>query len=126
MFKPSKGNVLFCSAADGWGFTVPQFAGMYAEKFGFSRAALARALWGPYAFRPKDRTIAHMSKAGAKARPMFVRFVLEPLWAAYEAAHEWANAAEVLGRVVRSQGLALPEKAYSTPGKASVQVRRLR
>lgn len=53
VFHPSRGNVLFCAAADGWGFTVPQFARMYSAKFGFSPSALARALWGPYTLQMK-------------------------------------------------------------------------
>lgn len=53
MFHPSRGNVLFCSAADGWGFTVPQFARIYSEKFGFKASALSRALWGPYTLQMK-------------------------------------------------------------------------
>jgi ribosome assembly protein 1 len=122
VFKPSKGNVLFCSAIDGWGFTVPQFARMYAQKFGFREKALSRALWGPYVLKPKDRCILHISKAGSKAKPMFVSLVLCPLWSAYEAANEWADAKEILGKIVRSQGLTVPEKAISTPGKSSVKV----
>jgi hypothetical protein len=95
---------------------------MYAQKFGFSQKSLSRALWGPYVLKPKDRTILHISRAGSKAKPMFISLVLGPLWSSYEAVNEWADAKEVLGKIVRSQGLAVPEKAYSTPGKASVQV----
>lgn len=34
MFQPSRCNVAFGSAHDGWAFTLDQFAAMYAEKLG--------------------------------------------------------------------------------------------
>jgi hypothetical protein len=34
VFQPQKGNVAFGSAADGWAFSLDQFAAMYSEKLG--------------------------------------------------------------------------------------------
>ena len=33
-FRPSRGNVAFGSAHDGWAFRLDQFAAMYADKLG--------------------------------------------------------------------------------------------
>lgn len=123
VFKPASGNVLFASALDGWAFTLPRFAQLYAKRFGFSPAALARAMWGPYTFRAKERKILHTNKAGAKAKPIFVSFVLAPLWAAYEALEPWADAGAILGKIATSQGLSVPANTLVAGGKAALQVR---
>lgn len=81
MFDPYKGNVVFGSAYDGWGFRIQQFAEMYAEKLGASTAALSRGLWGDYYYQPKAKAVVK-GKSGvpAKGNPMFVQFILEPIW----------------------------------------------
>lgn len=90
IFQPSKGNVAFGSAHDGWAFTLDQFAHMYAEKLGAKPEALCAALWGDYAYLPKEKRVvrAKSKKTGAavgRLKPMFVQFALEPLWKAYSA-----------------------------------------
>lgn len=131
VFDPGKGNVLFCSAVDAWGFTVPQFGHIYASKFGFSPSALARALWVPYtlvkaaksgAAPGKGPKIVPLSKAPAGALPMFAQLVLGPLWAAYEAVEPWNDGPGILAKIVRSQGLTVPDKVIATAGRAGVQV----
>lgn len=131
MFDPGKGNVLFCSAIDGWGFTVPQFGHIYASKFGFSPSSLARALWGPYTLQMKAKgataggkgpKIVPLSKAPAGALPMFAQLVLGPLWSAYEAIEPWNDGPGILGKIVRSQGLTVPDKLIAAAGRAGVQV----
>ena len=42
VFQPSKGNVAFGSAADGWGFRLDQFAAMYSAKLGAKPDALVQ------------------------------------------------------------------------------------
>jgi ribosome assembly protein 1 len=85
VFQPSKGNVAFGSAGDGWAFRLDQFADMYSAKLGAKPAALAAALWGDWAYLPKEkRVVRARSRGGAGARKaMFVTFALEPVWKAY-------------------------------------------
>ena len=47
-FSPALGNVVFASAMDGWAFSLDEFAAMWADRMGASRAALNRALWGDW------------------------------------------------------------------------------
>jgi ribosome assembly protein 1 len=132
VFDPGKGNVLFCSAVDGWGFTVPQFARLYSSKFGFSASALARALWGPYALQAKAPkgsvrgvkalTIVPLSRAAPGTLPMFAQLVLTPLWSAYEATDAWSDGAAILSKIVRSQALQVPDKTVVAAGKPGLQV----
>ena len=94
---------MFGSAIDGWGFTIQQFAELYATKFGFSSKALVKALWGPYCYQPKTKSICHLSKAGRSAKPMFVQFVLEGVWRIYGAIDPWNDGSAILASVVKSQ-----------------------
>lgn len=49
VFQPSKGNVAFGSASDGWAFRLDQFADMYSAKLGAKPAALVQvSTLGPF------------------------------------------------------------------------------
>nr|DAD48279.1 TPA_asm: hypothetical protein HUJ06_018216 [Nelumbo nucifera] len=111
-FQPQKGNVAFVCALDGWGFCISKFADFYALKLGASTAALQKALWGPHYYNPKTKMI--VGKKGisglSKARPMFVQFVLEPLWNVYRAALESDGEKELLEKVTKSFNLSIPSR----------------
>ncbi|CDY10337.1 BnaC05g29420D [Brassica napus] len=87
-FQPQKGNVVFVCALDGWGFGVSEFANFYASKLGAKADTLQKSLWGPRYYIPKTKMIVGKKSlsAGSKTKPMFVQFVLDPLWQVYEAA----------------------------------------
>ncbi|KAK7310242.1 hypothetical protein RJT34_07634 [Clitoria ternatea] len=108
VFQPQKGNVVFACALDGWGFGVHEFAEIYASKLGASVNALQRALWGPRYFNPKTKMIVGKKGIGAKGKPMFVQFVLEPLWQVYQGAFEGDRG--VLDKVIRSFSLLVPAR----------------
>ncbi|KAE8356718.1 P-loop containing nucleoside triphosphate hydrolase protein [Aspergillus coremiiformis] len=85
-FAPEKNNVIFCSAVDGWAFTVRQFAAIYERKLGIKRSILEKVLWGDYYLDPKTkRVLAQKHLKGRPLKPMFVQLVLDSIWAAYEA-----------------------------------------
>lgn len=111
-FQPQKGNVAFVCALDGWGFTVHDFAEIYASKLGASAAALQKALWGPRYYNAKSKMIVGKKAigGGSKARPMFVQFVLEPLWQVYQAALETDGGKEMLEKVIKSFNLSVPSR----------------
>jgi len=50
-----KGTVAFGSGLHGWAFTLNQFAGRYAKKFGVKRDTLMAKLWGDNYFNPKTK-----------------------------------------------------------------------
>lgn len=109
-FQPQKGNVAFVCALDGWGFTIWDFAEFYATKLGASIDALKKALWGPRYYIPKNRMIVGRKAlgTGSKAQPMFVKFVLEPLWQVYQAALKPDDDGEMLKKVIKSFNLSVP------------------
>ncbi|TIB01756.1 hypothetical protein E3P92_01294 [Wallemia ichthyophaga] len=87
-FSPEKGNVLFASAADGWAFRVSKFAQIYASKLGCNEDVLKKCLWGDFYFDPKTKRIIGKKSAGTRPlKPLFVQFVLDNIWAAYDAIH---------------------------------------
>jgi ribosome assembly protein 1 len=85
-FAPEKNNVIFCSASDGWAFTIRQFAGLYEKKLGIKRAVLEKVLWGDFYLDPKTkRVLGQKHLKGRALKPMFVQLVLESIWAVYNA-----------------------------------------
>lgn len=85
-FAPEKGNVIFASAIDGWGFRVGKFAQLYAQKLGMKEGNLRRVLWGDFFLDPKTKkVISHKHLRGRALKPLFVQFVLENIWAVYDA-----------------------------------------
>ncbi|CAH1430913.1 unnamed protein product [Lactuca virosa] len=111
-FQPQKGNVVFACALDGWGFSICEFAEFYASKLGASSSILQKALWGPRYFIPKTKMIVGKKglSAGSKARPMFVQFVLEPLWQVYEAALDTNGDKGILEKLIKSFHLSVPPR----------------
>ncbi|KAJ5098687.1 Ribosome assembly protein 1 [Penicillium argentinense] len=85
-FAPEKNNVIFCSAVDGWAFTIRQFAAIYEKKLGIKRTVLEKVLWGDFYLDPKTkRVLGQKHLKGRALKPMFVQLVLDSVWAAYEA-----------------------------------------
>ncbi|CAG7978022.1 unnamed protein product [Penicillium salamii] len=85
-FAPEKNNVIFCSAVDGWAFTIRQFAAIYEKKLGIKRTVLEKVLWGDYYLDPKTKRVLGVKHLKGRAlKPMFVQLVLDSIWAAYAA-----------------------------------------
>ena len=111
-FQPQKGNVAFVCALDGWGFGIHEFAEFYASKLGASANALHKALWGPRYFNPKTKMISGKKGigGGSKGRPMFVQFVLEPLWQVYQVALDGEGDKGMLEKVIKTFNLSVPAR----------------
>eukprot|EP00879_Flechtneria_rotunda_P027153 GHRR01029027.1.p1 GENE.GHRR01029027.1~~GHRR01029027.1.p1 ORF type:complete len:303 (+),score=101.08 GHRR01029027.1:1-909(+) len=119
VFQPSLGNVAFGTAADGWAFRLDQFAEMYSAKLGAKPATLAVALWGDWAYLPKEkRVVRAKAKAsnGRNLKTMFVQFALDPLWRAYSVC-EGEDVQAVLGPIVSGRGLShqVPARVLKGP-----------
>ncbi|KAI3887111.1 hypothetical protein MKX03_025063 [Papaver bracteatum] len=121
-FQPQKGNVAFVCGLDGWGFCIKEFAEFYASKLGACVATLQKALWGPWYFNPRTKMILgkKATGAGSKGKPMFVQFVLEPLWQVYQAAYEPDGDKAVLGKVIDSFHLSVPPRELENKDKKIV------
>lgn len=82
-FTPESGNVIFCSAIDGWAFRVRDFAEIYASKLNQSADQLEQVLWGDFYYNTKKQECMKGAQEKAK-KPMFVQFILENIWNLYE------------------------------------------
>lgn len=82
-FTPESGNVIFCSAIDGWAFRIRDFAEMYESKLNIAADKLEQVLWGDYYYNTKKQECMKGAQEKAK-KPMFVQFVLENIWNLYE------------------------------------------
>lgn len=82
-FSPSAGNVVFCSAYDGWAFSIADFAKTYAERLEMSTNELEQYLWGDFYYNSKKKCGIAGAQEKAK-KPMFVQFVLENIWSLYD------------------------------------------
>ncbi|OWF52458.1 elongation factor 2-like [Mizuhopecten yessoensis] len=75
---PSLGNVAFGCGLHRWGFTLVNFARLYAAKFGLSEEKLMRRLWGEHYYNPGTRTWNRIGGDGYVRG--FNKFILEPLY----------------------------------------------
>lgn len=82
-FTPASGNVVFCSAYDGWAFSVKDFAAMYAKRLEMKTKDLEQVLWGDFYYNSKKKEALPGAQEKAK-KPMFVQFVLENIWSLYD------------------------------------------
>ena len=82
-FSPSKGNVLFASAYDGWGFRINDFSEIFSKKMGMNKNTLQQTLWGDFYLNPKKKAIS--KKPIKDDQPnMFVQFILQNIYSAYD------------------------------------------
>ncbi|KAH0359852.1 P-loop containing nucleoside triphosphate hydrolase protein, partial [Aureobasidium melanogenum] len=75
---PEKGTVAFGSGLHGWAFTIRQFAGRYAKKFGVDKNKMMDRLWGDNFFNAKTKKWT--KTAGDDTERAFNQFVLDPIF----------------------------------------------
>lgn len=113
-FAPERGNVVFASAIDGWGFRVGKFAQLYSAKLGLKEANLRRVLWGDFYLDPKTkRVISYKHLKGRILKPLFVQFVLDNIWAVYDAVVLHPNAEKVV-KIVSTLNLKVSPRDLKT------------
>jgi ribosome assembly protein 1 len=83
-FSPQKGNVVFTSAADAWGFRINDFADIFHKKMGMKKEILQKTLWGEFYLDKKTKKIRTKPKKQDE-EPMFVQFILSNIYNIYDA-----------------------------------------
>ena len=84
---------------------ISQFATIYAKKLNLNEALLNNSLWGPSYYNKKANEISN-TPPSKSAKPMFVQFVLENIWAAYSCAFILPDIAKV-SKIIIALGLAV-------------------
>jgi len=85
---PEKGTVAFGSGLMGWAFTLPQFAKMYASKFGVAEEKMVERLWGDTFFDAKGKKWVHSADAsadGTRLKRAFCQFCMDPIYQLFDA-----------------------------------------
>ncbi|KAJ3546640.1 hypothetical protein NM688_g5495 [Phlebia brevispora] len=84
---PEKGTIAFGSGLHGWAFTLRQFAGRYAKKFGVDKEKMMAKLWGDNYFNPhtKKWTTKSADADGKQLERAFNMFVLDPIFKIFDA-----------------------------------------
>jgi ribosome assembly protein 1 len=86
IFGSDRGNVLFASALDSWGFGVAKFANHWAQKMGLNREVLVKYMFEDYTLLASTKKIVKCTEEYRDCKPLFATLVLEPIWAVYDAA----------------------------------------
>lgn len=83
---PERGNVAFGSGLHGWGFTLNQFARMYAARFGIDKNKMMERLWGDNYFNPatKKWNTTGVDDDGKPLERAFCMFVLDPIYKIFD------------------------------------------
>ena len=80
--SPDKGTVAFGSGLHGWAFSLRNFAGRYAKKFGVDKSKLLPKLWGDNYFNPKTKKWTTKNDGGLERS--FNMFVLDPIFRIFD------------------------------------------
>ncbi|KAA3674177.1 ribosome assembly protein 1 [Paragonimus westermani] len=107
-FSPDRGNVVFASAVDTWGFRPMDVLPTWSKRLDVSVDELKQVIWGDFYISRAggSRTGKTIFKQGAHTqsrKPVFVQLVLDSLWKAYQTLvvdgcqEELANMASKLG-----------------------------
>lgn len=78
---PDQGTVAFGSGLHGWAFSLRNFAGRYAKKFGVDKGKLMPKLWGDNYFNAKTKKWTKTADGGERA---FNMFVLDPIFRLFD------------------------------------------
>ncbi|KAJ1432503.1 hypothetical protein B484DRAFT_28254 [Ochromonadaceae sp. CCMP2298] len=112
-FEPQRGNVVFCSALDCWGFVLPKFAAIWGKRLGVSPKVLRRYLFEDCYFNSSSKKIVKCGTgtgAGSGGEPMFAQLVLAPLWQLYKTAIEQGDAQKAADMALKGFGVILPPR----------------
>ena len=112
-FSPENENVVFCSAIDGWAFSLRTFAKIFSQKLGFSERVLQKTLWGDYFINMKAKKIFNGAESKGK-KPLFVSLILENIWALYKCVAIEKDK-EKLERIVSTLGLKVAPRDLRNP-----------
>lgn len=119
-FAPEKGNVVFASAIDGWGFGIGRFAMFWAKQLSLNKNVVQKHMFDDFGFNKTTKKIVKVDPSNPNAKPMFVTMVLEPIWQMYNVAITEQNS-EKAAKMAKRLGVEIAKRDIYTgnAGKAN-------
>ena len=120
---PDQGTVAFGSGLHGWCFTLRQFAGRYAKKFGVDKDKMMLKLWGDNFFNPATRKWTTTAGTDPKGKPLeraFNQFVLDPIFKIFDAVMNFKK--DIIGPMLEKLDIKLAQDERDLEGKALLKV----
>lgn len=116
--RPENGTVGFGSGLHGWGFTLKEFAEMYATKMGSEPHKMLKNLWGNRFYFAKEKK--WKSEEGKGGKRGFNMFVLEPIYALFKSIMDFKK--EVYEKLITKLDIKLEGEEKSLEGKPLLKV----
>jgi len=117
--RPENGTVGFGSGLHGWGFTLKEFAEMYASKMGSEPKKMLKNLWGNRFYYAKEKKWkSEESAANAKAaggQRGFCMFVLDPIYKLFKSIMDFKK--DVYEKLLEKLNIKLEGDEKSLEGK---------
>ncbi|XP_076068957.1 elongation factor-like GTPase 1 isoform X2 [Oratosquilla oratoria] len=114
-FTPERGNVIFASAYDGWGFGIRHFASQFGSKLGMNKVVLNKTMFGDFYITNKGGSKRIVKGARDKRKnPLFVTLILDNIYKLYETIMIRKDKVET-ERVAESLGIKVPMSIMKTP-----------
>merc|ERR1712168_1231056 len=111
--RPDNGTVGFGSGLHGWGFTLKEFAEMYAAKMGSEPKKLLKNLWGNRFYFAKEKK--WKSEEGAGGMRGFCMFVLDPIYKLFKSIMDFQK--ETYEKLLTKLGIKLDGEEKAMEGK---------
>merc|ERR1712212_132794 len=116
--RPDNGTVGFGSGLHGWGFTLKEFAEMYAAKMGSEPQKMLKNLWGNRFYYAKERK--WKSEEGAGGQRGFSMFVLEPIYTLFKSIMDFKK--ETYEKLLTKLEIKLETEEKALEGKPLLKV----
>merc|ERR1719410_1575030 len=117
---PEAGNVGFGSGLHAWGFTLNDFAELYANKFGMSKEKLIKKFWGNNFWDVKEGKWVKKQNTAKSLPRGFCEFCLKPLKALVDSVMD--KKVDIYTPAVKALKVPLDKADWDLRGKAFLKV----
>jgi len=111
--RPDNGTVGFGSGLHGWGFTLKEFAEMYAAKMGSEPKKMLKNLWGDRFYFAKEKK--WKNEGGPGGSRGFNMFVLDPIYKLFKSIMDFKK--DVYEKILTKMNIKLETEEKALEGK---------
>jgi len=115
---PAKGTVGFGSGLQAWGFTLKNFAELYADKFKIEPAKMMKRLWGENFFSAEEKKWKTVTAEGYVRG--FNQFILDPIYKVFDSIINFKK--EMAAKLMEKLGIVLKAEEKDLEGKPLLKV----